>query len=147
MIGHYKPIILTGIHGFGASVLQEKLFFPPFSFESMFTHQMRQTWILLIISILMVIEHNKHILVIGMHSFDALDLLQNLLFSPFSLELKFISQIGQTLILVIISILLLIEYNKHILLIGMHGFDALVLQEKLLIPPFSSKSKFIHQMG
>ena len=69
-----------GIHGFDALVLQEKLFFPPFSLESKFINQMGQTWILRIISILMVIVHNKQILIIGMHGFDALDLLEKLLF-------------------------------------------------------------------
>ena len=32
-------------------------------------------------------------------------------------------------------------------LIGMRGFDALVLQEKLLFQPISLKSKLIHQKG
>ena len=73
-----KYVLFFGIHGFGALVLQEKLFFPPFSLVSKFPQQMRQTWILAIISILMVIEHNKHILVIRMHSFDALYLLEKL---------------------------------------------------------------------
>ena len=51
---------------------------------------MGQTWILVIISIPMVIVHNKHIIVIGMHDFDALDLLEMLLFPLFSLESVFI---------------------------------------------------------
>ena len=73
-----KHVIFIGIHGFDALVLQEKLFFLPFSLESKFIHQVRQTWILVIISILMVIGHILHILVMGMHSFDAMDLLEML---------------------------------------------------------------------
>ena len=37
--------------------------------------------------------------------------------------------------------------KKHIHIIMIQDIHALVLQEKLLIPPFSSKSKFIHQIG
>ena len=69
-----------GIHGFDALVLQEKLFFPSFSLESKFVHQMGETWILLMISTLMVIVHSEHIFVIGMHDFAALDSLEKFLF-------------------------------------------------------------------
>ena len=56
-----KHVLFIGIHGFDALVLQEKLFFPPFSLESKFIHQVRQTWILIIISTLMVIVHALNI--------------------------------------------------------------------------------------
>ena len=41
----------------------------------------------------------------------------------------------------------MIGHYKHIHLIGIHGFDALIWQEKLFIPPFYLESKFIPQIG
>ena len=66
-------MFLKGINVFDALVLQEKLFFPTFSSKSKFIHQMGQTWTLMIVPILKVIVHNKNILIIRMHGFDALD--------------------------------------------------------------------------
>ena len=71
-----------------------------------------------------------------MHGFDALDLLGKLSFPRFSLESMLIHQMGQTQILVIICILFLIGHNKHVLLIVIHDFDALVSEEKRLFPSF-----------
>ena len=56
----------------------------------MLINQMGQTWILKIIYVLFVIVHNKHIVLIGMHTFDALASQEKFLFPPFSLELMFI---------------------------------------------------------
>ena len=52
--GHYNHILLITIHGIDALDFQEKLLFPPFSLQLMFIREMRQTWILVIISILFV---------------------------------------------------------------------------------------------
>ena len=139
VIAHYKYILLIGIESSNTLVLQEKLLFLPFFVESKFIHQMGQSWILKIISILFMIRHYKHIFLTWIHG-------RNAFVSTIFLTFKFIHQIGQTWILVIISILMVIERDKHIILFGIHSFDSLVLQEKLLFPPFSSESKFIHQM-
>ena len=56
----------------------------------------------------MVIVHNKHILVIGMHGFDVLDLLEKFLFPQFTLESMLIHQMGQTWIFMIIYIFFVI---------------------------------------
>ena len=90
---------------------------------------MGQTWILMIISILFVIGLYKHIFHVWVHDFDALVSHEMLFFSPFFLKSNFITQIGQTWILIIISILLVTAHYKYILFIGIHGSDALVLQE------------------
>ena len=110
-------------------------------------HQMGQTWALTIISTLFMIGHYKHVLFIGIHSFDALVLWEKLFFLSFSLKSRFIYQKGQTWIPTIISILFVIGHNKHVLFIGIRGFNALFLQEKLFFLSFSIKSKFIHQMA
>ena len=96
MIRHYKHILLIGIHGFDALVHREMLFFSQFSLESKFIDQMGQTWTLIIISILFVIGHYKHIFLIGIHGFDAFDWHKKLFFPPFSLESMFIPQMRQT---------------------------------------------------
>ena len=108
---------------------------------------MGQTSIHIIMFVLLVIGHNEHILLIGMHDFDALVLQEKLLFPPFSLKSRFIHQKGQTWILIIISIFFVIGHDKHVFFIGIHGFDALFLQEKLFFLSFFLKSKFIHQKG
>ena len=51
--GHYNHLLLIRIHDIDALDLQEKLL--PFLLPSKFIHQMRQTWILIIVSILFVI--------------------------------------------------------------------------------------------
>ena len=52
--GHYNHIPLIGIHDIDVLDLQEKLSFPSFSLQLIFIRDIRQTWILLIISILFV---------------------------------------------------------------------------------------------
>ena len=52
--GHYNYVLLIVIHNIDALGLQENLTFPPFSLQSKFFSQMRQTWILTIIFILFV---------------------------------------------------------------------------------------------
>ena len=53
--GQYNHVLLIGVQDFNALDLQEKLFFPPLSLKLMFAHEIRQTWILIIISFLFVI--------------------------------------------------------------------------------------------
>ena len=108
---------------------------------------MGQTWIVIIISTLFVIGHNKHIHLVGIHNIDVLVWPEELFFSLVSLEPKFIYQIEGTQILRTITVLFTIGHYKHILLIGIHGFDALVWQEKLFIPPFSLELKLVPLMG
>ena len=52
--GHYNNVLLVGIHNIGASNLQEKLFFPPFSLLLKLILEMRQAWVPVICSILFV---------------------------------------------------------------------------------------------
>ena len=122
---------------------KKSFYFPPSSLESKFIPQVGQTWILIIIPILLVIRHSKHIFLIVIHSFDALVLQEKLLFLSFSLESKFVHQMLQTWILKTISILFVIGHYKLVLIVWIHGFQALVLQEMLLFPLFSLKSIFI----
>ena len=89
----------------------------------------------------------KHVLFVGIHSFDDLVLQGKLLFPPFFLKSKFVHHMGQTWIHIITFILFVIGHYTYVLFIGIHGFDALVLEDKLLFPPFSLESKFIHQTG
>ena len=88
----------------------------------------------------------NHVLIIGIHDIDALDLQEKLFLPPFSLQSMFIREMRQTLILIIISIPLEIWHYKRVLLIGIHDIDSLVLQEKLIFPPFSLESKFVSQV-
>ena len=88
---------------------------------------MLQTWIHMTITVPFVTWHYKHILLNWIRDFDALVLQEKLLLSSFSLEPKFLHQIGQTRILMIISIHCMIGCYKHVLFIGMHGFNVLVL--------------------
>ena len=78
--------------------------------------------------------YHKHILLIGINNIDALDSYEKLLLLPF-LELKFVFQLGQIWIHIIISFLFMIRHHKHILLIGINDIEALVSKEKLLLLP------------
>ena len=62
--------------------LQQKLFFPPLSLQLLFICQMRQTWILIIISIFFVIRHYNHVLLIGIHDIGALVWQEKVFFKP-----------------------------------------------------------------
>ena len=86
MITYNKHVLLSGVSVIDTLILQEKLFSPLFSFETMFMHQKRQTWILPTIIILFMIGHHKHILLIAIHDTDALVLQEELFF--FHLTLK-----------------------------------------------------------
>ena len=55
-----------------ALVWQEKLFFPPFSIELKFNHQLRPTTIPAIIPILFVNRYYSHVLLIRIYDIDAL---------------------------------------------------------------------------
>ena len=74
MIGHYKYVLHNGIRDIDALDLQEKLIFPPFPLKSKLICESRQTLILIINSISLVIGHYNHDLHIGMHDIDASDL-------------------------------------------------------------------------
>ena len=134
MIQHHKDIPLIRIHNMNVLVQQEKLFLLQFSLTSKFICQNRQTWILVIISIIFTIWHRKHILLIRINNIDALVLYEEPFLPPFSLQSKFICQKRQPWILVIISIIFMILPHKHILLIGINDTATLVLQEKLFFP-------------
>ena len=105
VIGHYNHVFLIGIHDIGALVWQEKYFFPPFSIKSKFNYQLKQTMIQVTIYMFFVIGHYNHVLLIRIYDIDALVCQEKLSFPPFSLELKFIREMRQTQILIIISIL------------------------------------------
>ena len=83
VIGHFKYVLLIWIHGIDAWVLEEKLFFPPFSIKSKFIHPKNQTRILIIMSIPHIIEHYEHILLFGIHNIYAF-VSQDIFFPPFS---------------------------------------------------------------
>ena len=121
MIGHHEQVLIR-IHDIDAFLSQQNLFLPSFSLESKFIHQMRQTWILLRISIIFVIGHHKHIFLTGIHYIYSLASHEKLLFPPFSLELKFIHFV--------------IGHYKNIFLIMVHHIDALISLEKLFFHHF-----------
>ena len=52
---HYNHVLHIGIHDMDALDLQEVLFFPPLSLKLVFICGMRQTWILIIISIFLLL--------------------------------------------------------------------------------------------
>ena len=53
---HYNNVLHIGIHDINALDLQEMLFFPAFSLWSEFIREFKETWILIIISILFVLS-------------------------------------------------------------------------------------------
>ena len=81
-----------------------------FSLGSIFTRQMSQIWILIIIFTLFVIRHYKNIILFGIHGFNALDWQESLFVPLFFIETKFISQMGETWILIITSIFFMIVH-------------------------------------
>ena len=52
---NYNHVLLIGVHDIDTMDLQEKLFVPPFSLYLMFVCGVGQTWVLVIVSILIVI--------------------------------------------------------------------------------------------
>ena len=72
-----------------------------------------------------MIGQHKHNLLIGINDIDALISKEKLLYLP-CLELMFIYRFRQTGIHLIISILFMIGYHKHILFIVINDIDALV---------------------
>ena len=72
MIRYHEHIFLIRILDIDALILLEKLFFPPFSIVLKFIHRKRQTWILVIISIIFMNQHYKHVFFIGIQNIDAL---------------------------------------------------------------------------
>ena len=129
MIGHHKHILLIGINDFDALVSYEELLFLPF-LESKFLFQLGKTLIRIIISLLFMIGHCKHVFLVGINDFDGLVLEEKLLFLPF-LESKFIFQLGKTWVHIIISFPFMIGHNNRILLVEINDFDALVSKENI----------------
>ena len=134
MIRHSKHVLFMGIHGFDASVLDERPLFPPF-LSKIKDHPWNGTNLVSYDNLSSFSDSTvKYVLFFGIHGFGALILQEKLFFPPFSLESKFAHQIRHTWILMIISILMVIEHNKHIFVIRMLGFDALDFLEKLKFP-------------
>ena len=98
--------------------LQENLFFPSFSLKSKFIHELRQTYIFIIISIIFATGHCNRVHLFGIHDIDALIWQENLFFPSFSLLLKFIREMRQTLIHIIIFILFVIGTTIMFTLLG-----------------------------
>ena len=114
VIGHRKRVPFIVIHDIDALFSQENLFFPPFSLKSKFIHQITQTLILVIISILFMIGHHKYVFLIAIHNINALVSQEKLFFPPVFLEPLFVCQMRQTLIIVIIYIIFVIRHHKQI---------------------------------
>ena len=72
-----------------------------------------------------MIGHQNDILHVGINDIDALVSSEKLFLFPF-LELKFIFQLGETWIHIIISFIFMIGHRKHIPLLGINDIDALV---------------------
>ena len=123
------------IHDIDPFLWQKMLSFPPFSLK-LGAHFLNVTN-LKIMTILMVIRHNKHVFLVGIRAMDNFVWPKKLFLPPFSIESMFIDQKGQTWILVTITIFLVIGHYKHILLIEIHDIKAFVWQGKLSFLPFS----------
>ena len=121
----------------------KKTCFLSFCLESKFFCQIIQTWILIIIFILFMIDLYNHVLLTRIHDIDTLACCEKLFFPPFCLEIKFIHQIRQTWILVV-NFIFMIEHYNHVPLIGIHNTDALVWKQKLFFPSFCLELEFIH---
>ena len=100
-IGHYKHVLLIRIIGIDALVWQEKLFFPMFSkaFSSNETNLDSHNNVHFF-----VIGLYNHIFLFGIHDIDALVWHEVLFFPPLSSKSKFIHQIRQTWIPMVIFI-------------------------------------------
>ena len=110
----------------------------------MFVGRFGQTRIQIAISILVVIRHHKHILLIAIIGIHALASYEKHLFLRF-LELMSIHQFGQPQIHVTISLSFVIRHHKHILLIGINDIEPLVSKENHLFLPFL-ELKFVFQL-
>ena len=85
MFGHCNHLSHIVIHDIDALDLVENFFIPPFSLYSKFICEICQTWILITIYIIFAIRHYNHVLYIGIHDIDALDLQEKLFFPLFTL--------------------------------------------------------------
>ena len=124
MIGQHKLILIIRINEIDALVSKEKLLFPSFfrvkfqllvgtntdSLSNLFF-----SWLGTINSFSLS-RHTTLMLWFHKKSYS---------FYHF-LELKFICQLGQTRIHIVISFLFLIRHHRLILIVGIHGIDALV---------------------
>ena len=115
----------------------QQVLFPLFSLLSKFIYEIRQTWILVIISILSIIGHNNHVYLIGIHDTEALDLQEKAFLSTIFIITKV--HPWNDLNLDAHNKIHSFGYwrNNHVLLIGIHDIVALDLREKLFFPPFS----------
>ena len=80
-----------------------------------------------------MIGHCIHVFLIKIHDINASVWKERLFFPPFSLESKFIYQLRQMTILVIISILFLNRHYNHVLVIRIHDIGALISQESFFL--------------
>ena len=136
VIGHYNHVHLIGIHDIGALIWQEMLFFPPVSLLLKFIHEIRQTWMLIIISVLFVIGATIMFSSLGYTMLMLWICKKNFSFSIF-LIIK-AHPWNETNIDTRNNLHSICHgHYNHVLFIRIHDLDALDLQEKLFFPPFS----------
>ena len=107
---------------------------------------MMQTWIVVIISILFIMGTTIISSSLGYTILVLWIFKKSFSFHQFSNNQKFIREIRQTWMLIIISILFCYGHYNHVHLIGMHDIDTFIWQEKLSFLPFSLWSKFNHEI-
>ena len=113
--------------------------------ELKFIYQLGQTRIHIIISFLSMIRYHKLIPRIGVNEIEALVSFKKICSHHF-LESKFICQLGQTRIHIIITFLFMIGYHKLIFLIGINDIDD-QFHKKSLSFTFFLQLKFVCQLG
>ena len=104
---HYNHILLIKINDIIALVWQGKRFSLPFSLQSMSIHHIRQTLILVIISIFLWLDTTITFSLLGTQ-YWCFGLAKKLFSPPFSLKSKFMREMRRTWIFVTISILFVI---------------------------------------
>ena len=134
--GHYNHVLHIGIHDMDALDLQEKLFFPPISLLLKFICELRQTWILVIISILFSIRHYNHVHLFGIHDIDALIWQEMHFLSTIFLIIK-VHPSNETKLDTCNNLhSFCYRHYNQVLLIKIPDIDALVQQEKVFFPSF-----------
>ena len=136
VIGHCNHVLLIGVYDIDASIRQEKFFFWPFFVESKLIRQMRQTWILIIISIF----YDRALQSSSSHQdsqYQCFGLTRKALLSIIFLTIKVHPSNETNLDPVIISIFFGNGHCNHVLFNRIHDICALVWQEKLFSLLFS----------
>ena len=82
-----------------------------------------------------MIGHHKHFLLVGINDIDALVSKEKLLLLPI-LELKYVFQLAQTWIHIVISFHFMIGHHKHVLLVGINDIDAFGIIRKTSLITF-----------